>query len=182
MKDRPPCHSAVGKKASHRSAPCHHCSSCYAVLHSHRPAACLSPSSPPFQLVHPAQVWLRKRCVSLPREPAQCVILFVWSRAEECLRVIMHLSFWMMSCFLISLPLFFCTPRPALLLLSVPPAPLPLDSVLVFVSSLLVSVSLSSPVGIDAGQQSIREFQSLCFFFFFFFSSLFPFSVLIVLQ
>lgn len=73
-----------------------------------------------------------------------------------------------MSCFLISLPLFFCTPRPALLLLSVPPAPLPLDSVLVFVSSLLVSVSLSSPVGIDAGQQSIREFQSLCFFFSFF--------------
>lgn len=36
-----------------------------------------SPFSPPFQLVHPAQVWLRKRCVSLPCEPAQCAFVSV---------------------------------------------------------------------------------------------------------
>lgn len=43
-----------------------------------------SPFSPPFQLVHPAQVWLRKRCVSLPCEPAQCVFLCEAVRRSVC--------------------------------------------------------------------------------------------------
>lgn len=79
------------------------------------------PSSLPSQLVHPAQVWLRKKCVSLPREPAQCVISSLCQavRRSVCVFSCTFVIFWMMSCFLIPLPLFFCAPRPALLLLSV---------------------------------------------------------------
>lgn len=45
----------------------------------------LLPFRPSFQLVHPAQVWLRKRCVSLPCKPAQSVFfLCVLRRVEEC--------------------------------------------------------------------------------------------------
>ena len=79
------CHYTV-EKASHRSAPCHCCYSCYSALHSRRPNRLPSPFSPPFQSVHHAQVWLRKRCVSPPCEPAQFAFVCQKS-ADECARV-----------------------------------------------------------------------------------------------
>ena len=38
----------------------------------------------PFQLIHLAQVWLRKRCVSLPCIPAQCVFSVLRSAGGVC--------------------------------------------------------------------------------------------------
>lgn len=97
---------------------------------------------------------------------------------SACYHALVILNDVMFSYFFASFLLYSSTGSAAPLCPPPPPLTPRLSSGFCLLSP-CIRVSLSSPVGIDAGQQSIREFQSILFSFFL---SLFPFSVLIVLQ
>lgn len=125
------------------------------------------PSSPPSQLVRPAQVWLRKKCVSLPCEPAQCVISSLCQAVRRSVFVFscnLLSFFWMPLCFLFTLPLLFCTPRPALLLLCVFLST-KCTRFCVFCLS-FPCICVFTTVGFQAGQQSVLDIPVFLLYFF----------------
>lgn len=130
------------------------CSPCY--FHSHRPSHMPS-FSPPFQLVHPYQVWLRKRCVSLPcKLPSTkcfflrvcvCVCVHVWCVCALSLSYLNNVVFSSFSTYFFLVSSIHSA------------APVCHSSPYCGFNCLVPCVCASFVFSIQAGQQSFREIQ-----------------------